>query len=319
VVSCQWSAVSALPASPGAPSARGTAAEAAEATSAKAPTSKPASVSPSSASAKDLEQEQEEEGMSYEEQNQYRDDDVADAANSLAFPSGLRAPVLPLSQHGFQRSHEASGGGFISWKSMSSEERVGRGTRVPTCQSFGIAGGFSAAFAGAVWGLAGRMPEGFVAPPDLAFLLPIFVVGYARANGLDHPTRLRIYNHLLVLPGDHFRSIVRSLRIGVGEGRHHLSVMLRSGLVREDRANGRCRYYAEGSGPLSDRNELFAKHWSYRDLRLRVLFSVRTLGEAKPSMVAKSLGISRQLAAYHLANLAVLGLVKRDGRRYRAS
>ncbi len=122
----------------------------------------------------------------------------------------------------------------------------------------------------------------------------------------------------MVLPGDHFRSIVRSLRIGVGEGRHHLNVMLRSGLVREHKSNGRCRYYAEGQGPMSDRNELFAKHWDYRDLRLRVLFAVQNLGQAKPSTVAKSLGISRQLAAYHLANLAELGLVTRDGRFYRA-
>lgn len=150
-------------------------------------------------------------------------------------------------------------------------------------------------------------------------LVPFFAVGYTRVTGLDHPTRVRIYNHLLVLPGDHFRSIVRSLRIGVGEGRHHLNVMLRSGLVREDKSNGRCRYYAEGQGPMMDRNELFAKHWDYRDLRLRVLFTVRTLGQAKPSAVAKSLGISRQLAAYHLANLTELGLIQRDGRHYRAS
>lgn len=155
--------------------------------------------------------------------------------------------------------------------------------------------------------------------PDAVGFLPIFAVGYSRAVGLDHPTRVRIYNHLLALPGDHFRSIVRNLRIGVGEGRHHLNVMLRNGLVREDKTKGRLRYYAEGQGPTTDRNELFAKHWDYRDLRLRVLFSVRNLGDAKPSAVAKSLGISRQLAAYHLANLEQLGLVTRDGRRYRVA
>ncbi len=93
--------------------------------------------------------------------------------------------------------------------------------------------------------------------------------------------------------------------------------MLRSGLIREDKANGRCRYYAEGQSPLAERNDLFAKHWSYRDLRLRVLFCVRNLGEAKPSAVAKALGVSRQLAAYHLANLQDLGLVHRDGKFYR--
>ncbi len=153
----------------------------------------------------------------------------------------------------------------------------------------------------------------------LAATMPLFAFGYARASGLDHPTRIRIYNHLLVLPGDHFRSIVRSLRIGMGEGRHHLNVMLRRGLVREDKANGRCRYYPEGQDLASDRNALFAKHWEYRDLRVRVLFTVRTAGGAKPSTVANALGISRQLAAYHLSCLEELGLVRRDGRSYFAS
>lgn len=177
----------------------------------------------------------------------------------------------------------------------------------------------SLCLAWAAWSAAGSMSESCLGSCDVAFLLPVFAVGYSRATGLDHPTRVRIYNHLLVLPGDHFRSIVRSLRIGVGEGRHHLNVMLRTGLVREAKSNGRCRYYAEGQGPMTDRNELFAKHWGFRDLRLRVLFTVQNLGEAKPSTVAKALGISRQLAAYHLANLEVLGLVRREGRHYRAS
>ena len=167
--------------------------------------------------------------------------------------------------------------------------------------------------------MTGGLPQGQTPSPDVAALLPIFAFGYARVGGLDHPTRVRIYNHLLVLPGDHFRSIVRNLSIGIGEGRHHLNVMLRSGLVREDKSNGRCRYYAEGQGPTIERNDLFAKHWDYRDLRLRVLFAVRNLGEAKPSTVAQALGISRQLASYHLANLVELGFVTRDGRHYRAT
>lgn len=193
------------------------------------------------------------------------------------------------------------------------------GIRGPVDRSFRAVVGISFVFAVAAWMLTGRVHHDLLSASGMGVLLPAFAFGYSRVAGLDHPTRVRIYNHLLVLPGDHFRSIVRSLHIGVGEGRHHLNVMLRGGLVREDKTNGRCRYYAEGRGPMTDRNELFAKHWGYRDLRLRVLFAVRNLGEAKPSTVAKALGISRQLAAYHLANLADLGLIKRDGRRYYAT
>lgn len=197
------------------------------------------------------------------------------------------------------------------------ENTLGRkGIGVPFHRYVGAAAALS--FGALVYAASGSFWEVGFDLSQAALVLPVFAVGYARVAGLDHPTRVRIYNHLLVLPGDHFRSIVRSLRIGVGEGRHHLNVMLRSGLIREDKSNGRCRYYAEGQGPMLDRNELFAKHWGYRDLRLRVLYAVRNLGDAKPSAVAQALGISRQLAAYHLTNLEELGLITRVGRHYRA-
>lgn len=143
------------------------------------------------------------------------------------------------------------------------------------------------------------------------------LAGLSYDTVLSNPTRARILAHLKVLPGDHFRSIVRMLGLGVGDARHHLNVLLRNGLVREVRANGKCRYYVTGNGSDSERNELFAKHWGYRDVRLRVLFNVRNHGEATPASVAAALGISRQLAAYHLSSLVEFGLLRREHGRYR--
>lgn len=147
--------------------------------------------------------------------------------------------------------------------------------------------------------------------------MAVALVAIPRDVALTHPTRVRIMTHLKLLPGDHFRSIVRMLDLQVSSARHHLGVLLRSGLVREDRARGRLRYYPSGAGSDSERNELFAKHWNYRDLRLRVFHATRNLGSATPATVAAALGISRQLAAYHLASLVELGLVHRDNGRYR--
>lgn len=144
------------------------------------------------------------------------------------------------------------------------------------------------------------------------------LVTIPRDVALTHPTRNRIMAHLKLLPGDHFRSIVRMLDLGIGSARHHLGVLMRSGLVREDKTGTKVRYYASGSGSDSERNQLFAKHWNYRDLRLRVLYATRTLGEATPASVAAALGISRQLAAYHLSCLAELGLVQRERGHFRA-
>lgn len=131
---------------------------------------------------------------------------------------------------------------------------------------------------------------------------------------LGHASRRQIYEHLLRLPGDHFRAIARALRMSVGSARHHLAVLVRSGLVYEEEADGRCRYYPRGGAVTTQVVGLYRKHWKYRDLRFRVLLAVHAVREAQPSGVARTLGISRQLAAYHMSRLAKQGkLACRDG------
>ncbi len=140
---------------------------------------------------------------------------------------------------------------------------------------------------------------------------------YTTPTALNHPARRRIYEHLLVLPGDHFRAIARTLKLSVGSARHHLAVLVRSGLVYEDRAEGRVRYYPRGGAFAAQLSRLYQKHWKYRDLRFRVLLSVHALREARTASVARSLGISRQLASYHLARLAKKGEIRAAGGLYR--
>lgn len=141
----------------------------------------------------------------------------------------------------------------------------------------------------------------------------VFLVVLGILSGLDHPTRRRIYEHLLILPGDHFRSIVRTLRLGLGTGRHHVDVLVRLGLLKAERINGRCRYYPTGQGSEPQVNNLYTCHWNYRDLRARVLFAVRRSKDPRPSVIARTLRISRQLVAYHLSRLQEMGYVTREG------
>lgn len=141
----------------------------------------------------------------------------------------------------------------------------------------------------------------------------------AQLAPLAYPTRRRIYEHLLSLPGDHFRSIVRSVGLGIGTVSHHLDVLLEAGIVEARYMNGRRRYFPSGQGADADRNMLYNRHWSSRDVRIRVWFTVRRLGPARLAAVAQALGISRQLAAYHLARLEQMGHVRRVGRRYEAT
>src|SRR2546428_14168124 len=140
------------------------------------------------------------------------------------------------------------------------------------------------------------------------------MVGSRRAT----PPRRRIYRHLLMLPGDHFRSIARVLQLGHGTVIHHIEVLIRAGLIASESANGRVRYYPKGVDSESERNQLFTKHWNYRDLRLRILFVLRRTGGGRPGEIARLLGLSRQLAGYHLARLKETGLRAVGTGRYRA-
>jgi len=136
---------------------------------------------------------------------------------------------------------------------------------------------------------------------------------------LAHPTRQRIYFHIVQLPGDHFRSIVRSLHLALGTASHHLEILVREGLVLRDRASGRCRYYPKGHESQAERNRLFMRHWNFRDLRVRILFAVANSPRARPVDIGRKLRVSRQLASYHLNQLVGMGLVTREDGRYVAS
>lgn len=135
---------------------------------------------------------------------------------------------------------------------------------------------------------------------------------------LEHPTRRRIVEHLRVLPGDHFRSIVRSLHLPGGTARYHLVGLVKKGFLRTEKIGARLRYFTTSISAKPPLNETYEQYWKYRDLRTRVWLAVVRMPEARPSAVAKSLGVSRQLAAYHLSRLAELGLVRHVHDHYRA-
>ena len=141
------------------------------------------------------------------------------------------------------------------------------------------------------------------------------LIGLGLLAGLKHPVRRQIYDHLRLLPGDHFRSVARSLRLAVGTARYHLNALVQDGLIYKQGINGRARYYV--SGGEAEMNRLYARHWEYRDVRVRVLLTLKRMDGAQPAAIAKVLGISRQLASYHLRCLEKAGRVRRNGASYR--
>lgn len=139
-------------------------------------------------------------------------------------------------------------------------------------------------------------------PPVAPGVVPVAAVG--------HPTRASILSHLDKVPGNHFNGIVRGVGKSVGEVRHHLNVLKRGQWVREVHQGRRCRYYAERTTSEA-RNRAFETIWAGQDNRLRVFQVVAQRGAVRPLQVASEIGISRQLATYHLMRLAGAGQIHR--------
>lgn len=118
-----------------------------------------------------------------------------------------------------------------------------------------------------------------------------------------HPCRRAILDHLSGEPGDHLRSIARDLTLPLGSVRFHLAMLEKCGLVRVESRGGKARYFRAGPGSSAQSNDLFSRYWKFRDVRSRVAAAASRLASRDVSRVAASVGISRQLALYHLRRL----------------
>lgn len=78
-------------------------------------------------------------------------------------------------------------------------------------------------------------------PPSAALLL-----APEASRALDHPARARIYSIVLANPGVHRAALVERLGLGNGATRHHLDVLVGSGLLMVTRPGGFVRYFPAG-------------------------------------------------------------------------
>jgi predicted transcriptional regulator len=123
---------------------------------------------------------------------------------------------------------------------------------------------------------------------------------FSRVQGkqvLQQPIRGGIYDHIVANPGIRFNHLRQTLGLSHGATAYHLQVLEHNGLVRRRTAWTTRHYYpAVGAPPLPAPAADDA-----------ILDFVRKNPGAGPAEVARSLGLSRQLAHYHLRRLAASG------------
>ncbi|HLF92040.1 MAG TPA: winged helix-turn-helix transcriptional regulator [Planctomycetota bacterium] len=124
---------------------------------------------------------------------------------------------------------------------------------------------------------------------------------FEREGVLDHGTRERIYETIRRTPGVHYGGLRRHLELAAGTLTHHLFMLEREELVRSQRDGFRKRFYPRGRAD-----------WGPAPLTA-IERSIVDLVHEEPGIlqgeVASHLGISKQVASYHLRKLERLGRV----------
>jgi predicted transcriptional regulator len=135
--------------------------------------------------------------------------------------------------------------------------------------------------------------------------LVIFIVARANRNVLDQQNRKRIYDHIMNNPGDHFRSIQRSVDLEVGTLSHHINVLEKEQLIISEQDGINRLFYPAGMKGHDDKVRLSR-------VQENILKSIRTTPGRTQSEIAKELGVSRKIIFYHVRFLRDSGMVNED-------
>jgi len=145
----------------------------------------------------------------------------------------------------------------------------------------------------------------------VSLLTPIVLaVSRRRHEGEEEESETRgmIRGYLLVHPGDTYTDIKRNLRLANGTATWHLRKLELAGVIRS-RADGTRRRYYPSDVPLPRENG-----GELPEIQQRLVQRV-TKDPGQPiRLIAEELGISSQLALYHLRNLREKGLLRLERR-----
>ncbi len=168
----------------------------------------------------------------------------------------------------------------------------------------------SIALAGAllVAALVGATEAGRVAALSV-LLLP--VVARRRKDGPEEQeTRGMIRGYITGNPGDSYSDIKRNLRLTNGPLLYHLHILERDGIIRSQLRGSRRLFYPREVRLPEDGGGL-------HEIQLRMLRAVQAVPGLAVTDLAGALGVTSQLALYHLRDLAAKGRIRFERRGFR--
>jgi predicted transcriptional regulator len=139
-------------------------------------------------------------------------------------------------------------------------------------------------------------------------LLMMFLPLYTRIkkeNMLDHPTRDRIYGYLIGNPGAYFGLIKEDLNMGNGQLGYHLKQLMNAKMIYSREDGVKKRFYPaeipkpKGGSPY------------FSDLQETIHGIIKNNSGIGQKKIASVIGISRQVAGYHLRKMERKGVIRR--------
>ena len=131
---------------------------------------------------------------------------------------------------------------------------------------------------------------------------------------LDLPLRRRIFDFVRNNPGTHFREILRSLDLNIGQLDFHLNSLVKGEVLVKSEDSGKARFYVRDTFSSEEKKALGVLR--RRIPRNIVLYLLRE-SESAPSDMIDHFDISPGTLSYHLKKMEKAGIleVKVEGRK----
>jgi predicted transcriptional regulator len=139
----------------------------------------------------------------------------------------------------------------------------------------------------------------------LVLFLPLFS-RISKEKMLDQPTRHRIHGYIIGNPGAHFGLIKQDLGVTNGQLAHHLRVLTRAHLIYSHIDGTRKRFYPVDF-PKPESN-----HHYLSNTQEKILGVVEDNSGITQKKIASFVGISRQVASYHLTKMEQQGVINKE-------
>ncbi|UCG68597.1 MAG: PKD domain-containing protein [Thermoplasmata archaeon] len=140
-------------------------------------------------------------------------------------------------------------------------------------------------------------------------LLSLFIPLYSRIKKeklLDQPIRFKIHGYIIGNPGAHFGLIKQDLQIPNGQLVYHLKRLMQAKMIYSKEDGIRKRFY-----PV-DFPKLKIEEYYLSDTEEKILGIIEKKSGISQKEVATQMGISRQVAGYHLAKMEQIDVIKKE-------